>query len=189
MRGFCKNFIPAVAAFALIFSLTASVAGAADDAAELEDLFALLQDPLDGEWQELETRIETLWSRSGSDAMDLLLERGKAAMEAEDYPKAVEHFSALIDHAPGFAEGWNARATAFFLMNEYGLSIADIRQTLRLNPRHFGALAGLGLIYERLEQPDLALRAYLAAMAIHPRRPNLQQAVDRLTDQTEGQSL
>mgnify|MGYP003391531935 FL=1 len=137
----------------------------ASAAETLDTLFSELADPDREDWQGVEGEIVRLWSRSGSDAMDLLLRRGNEAMQAEDYPLAIEHFSALIDHAPDFAEGWNARATTYFLMDEYSLAIADVEHVLALNPRHFGALAGLAFILEELNQPELALKALNAAPA------------------------
>ena len=91
--------------------------------------------------------------------MDLLLRRGNEALEAEDYMAALEHFSALTDHAPDFAEGWNGRATTFYLMGEYSLSIADVERVLALEPRHFGALSGLAFMFEAMGEPELALEA------------------------------
>ncbi len=116
--------------------------------------------------------------------MDLLLSRGNEALKAEDYPTAVEHFSALIDHAPDFAEGWNGRATAYYLMGEYGLSIADVEHVLALNPRHFGALAGLAFMLESVGDPEQALEALHAAQALNPNRPNVNEAVTRLERMT-----
>ena len=121
--------------------------------------------------------------------MDLLLARGNAALAAEDYPPAIEHFSALIDHAPDFAEGWNGRATAYFMMGEYSLSIADVEHVLVLNPRHFGALAGLGFMLEQLDEPQLALRALEAAQKLNPNRPNVNDAVKRLETMTGDAEL
>ena len=92
---------------------------------------------------QIENRIYALWSQSGSPSMDLLLTRGREALEAGDMVLAIRHFTALIDHAPDFAEGYNGRATAYFQLGRYGLSLEDIRQTLRLNPRHFAAMSGL----------------------------------------------
>src|SRR5690606_3470319 len=100
--------------------------------------------PDNAEWRLAEADILREWSKSGSPAMDLLLKRGREAMEAGDLKAAIEHLTALTDHAPEFAEGWNARATAYFLAGAFGPSVDDIRHTLALNPRHFGALAGLG---------------------------------------------
>ncbi len=193
MRPLNQNitpFLTAIWLFMAVFCVPA-VASAQSEAKaeELDALFEQLLTPVDGNWEDVEKRIQKLWSASGSDAMDLLLERGRQAMEAGDYPKAIEHLTALTDHAPGFAEGWNARATAFFLMEEYGLSIADIQTTLALNPRHFGAMSGLGMIMEQLDEPQYALDAFRAAGAVHPFRPDLQKAIKRLEEKTEGTSL
>jgi tetratricopeptide (TPR) repeat protein len=107
----------------------------------------------------------------------------------EDFVTAIEHFTALIDHAPEFAEGYNARATAFFRQGLYGPSMADIRATLALNPRHFGALIGLGAIMEEVGEPEKALSAYGAAAAIHPNEPDLKEAVERLQKAVSGTTL
>lgn len=159
----------------------------AEKAVQLDEMFVNLQTTED--WEAYEEKILIAFSQSGSAAMDLLLERGRNAMEMSDFPKAVEHLSALIDHAPDFAEGYNARATAYYLMDEYGLSLADIRETLVRNPRHFGALAGLGFIYEDLGKLEGALAAYLAAQAVHPHMENVNLAVDRLQGLLEGVDL
>jgi tetratricopeptide (TPR) repeat protein len=112
--------------------------------------------------------------------MDLLLWRGQSAIERGDLERAIDHLSALTDHAPEFAEGWNARATAFYLSGELGLSLNDIAQTLSLEPRHFGALTGLGLILEELGNEARALEAYRHALAIHPHSDDIKGAVARL---------
>jgi tetratricopeptide (TPR) repeat protein len=121
--------------------------------------------------------------------MDLLLQRGRDAIDAGDLPAAIEHFTALTDHAPEFAEGWNARATAYFMAGEIGPSINDIAKTLSLNPRHFGALSGLGMIFEQLGQPEKALEVYKAALAIHPQLQGVIESVERLEAETAGQDL
>lgn len=146
----------------------------------LDELYAELQTPDLPHWEAVESQIWDEWSRSGSPAMDLLLQRGREAMEAEDMAAAIDHLSALTDHAPEFAEGWNARATAFYQMDNFGMSLADIERTLVLNPRHFGALGGLAAILEQLDQPRAALSAYRAAHTIHPHRPNVEEAIERL---------
>jgi tetratricopeptide (TPR) repeat protein len=103
--------------------------------------------------------------------------------------EAIEHFTALIDHAPDFAEGYNARATAYFQTGDLGPSVSDIAKTLTLNPRHFGALSGLGMIFEQLDEPDKALEVYQAALAINPHMPDVKDAVKRLETQLAGQDL
>ena len=160
----------------------------ADDA-ELDALFDKLAAPDLADWEQVEQDIWEEWSRSGSPAMDLLLERGREAMSEGDLDTAIEHFTALTDHAPDFAEGWNARATAYFGAEEFGLSIDDIQRTLALNPRHFGALQGLGRILEELGDPENALKAYEAAHAVHPHRPNIEQAIERLERDISGQDI
>ena len=159
------------------------------DEATLDSLFAELQDPANEDWKSTEEKIWKEWSKSGSRAMDLLLERGRSAMAAGDYETAVEHLSALIDHAPEFAEGWNARATAFYLMNQYGLSVADIQRTLVLNPRHFGAMSGLGAILEQTGRLKDALAVYTRALEIHPHQPGVIEAVERLNAEVGGTTL
>lgn len=137
----------------------------------------------------LAREIQERWTHSGSATIDLLLQRGLRAMEAEDYPRAVAHLTALTDHAPEFAEGWNQRATAFFLMDRYGPAIADIEQVLILEPRHFGALAGLGIMLEQLGDEEGALDALRAAQAVHPAEENVNAAVERLEQMTGGRTL
>lgn len=189
MRHLHRKSILTVAAIGLFFSLFGPAATASAQTEELDALFEELLDPNAEDWKEVEDRIWKFWSESGSDSMDLLLERARKAMEQGDPGKAIEHLTALTDHAPDFAEGWNARATAFFMLERYGMSMADIHVVLDLNPRHFGALSGLGMIYEILDQPDLAMKAYQAALAVHPHRPDIQEAIERLKETTMGTSL
>ncbi len=189
MRTVSKISRRAVATTLLFFALIVTPLFAVAQTEKLDALFIELADPALTDWAAVESQIWQEWSHSGSDAMDLLLQRGKRAMAQGNYPLAIEHFTALTDHAPEFAEGWNMRATAFFLAQNFGMSVSDIQTTLALNPRHFGALSGLGMILETLEQNDGALRAYRAAMAVHPHRPNLIEAVKRLEKKIGGTSL
>lgn len=163
------------------------MAQAADD--RLAGLFAELADPDNLRWQRTESDILREWSRSGSAAMDMLLKRGQQAMEAGDTEAAIAHLTALTDRAPDFAEGWNARATAYFMAGLYGPSLADIGRVLTLEPRHFGALSGLGMILEQTGNAEGALAAFRAARAIHPHRPDLDEAVKRLERDLEGTAL
>ena len=138
---------------------------------------------------EIEQRIYELWSNSGSPSMDLLLERGRTAMSEEDTALAIDHFTALVDHAPDFAEGYNARATAFFQRGQFGLALEDIQRTLALNPNHFGALSGLALILEELGDRQAALAAWREVEKLHPNRPGLAEAIERLEGAVEGVAL
>lgn len=147
---------------------------------QLDHLFTLLADADDSNWKVLEDEIWELWAQSGSDSFDLLLKRGRDAMDEGDFEAAIDHLSALTDHAPDFAEGWNARATAFFLTGRLGLALDDIARVLTLEPRHFAALSGLGIILEDLGDDTNALEAYRHSLAIHPQNPRVKEAVQRL---------
>lgn len=160
-----------------------------DSTVRLDELFFLLKEADPEDFLEIEQDIVDIWTDSGSAAMNLLLERGRLAMVAQDYPKAIEHLSALIDHAPEFAAGWNARATVYYFTDEYALAISDLRQTLILNPRHFGALNGLGLILEDLGHLEAAYKAYLMAQELHPYLDTVNEAIRALRQDIDGTAL
>ncbi|HHC29294.1 MAG TPA: tetratricopeptide repeat protein [Rhodobacterales bacterium] len=176
-----------VAAFALGQSFAPALH--AQDRARLDDLFTALREAPAGGWEAIEEQIWDQWSHSGSPAMDLLLQRGRDALAAEDIEAAIEHLTALVDMAPDFAEGWNMRATAYYKAGLVGPALADIGRVLTLEPRHFGALTGLGLILE--ESGDLAgaVGAYGAALAIHPHRADLREAIERLEEELQGEPI
>lgn len=157
--------------------------------ADVELLLDQLADPAQDRWMRIERQILNAWGQSGSASVDYLFQRGEAALQAGQAAEAIDHFSAVLDYAPDFAEAWNGRATAYFLANRIGQSLADIEQVLRLNPRHFGALAGLGIILEQLERPEEALEAYRASLAIHPHQQQVIDSVQRLELASAGQSL
>lgn len=173
------------ALFPILVGLTALPAAGAG----LDELFDKLHSAEPAEAGRLERQIWREWSKSGSAAMDLLLQRGRDAMDEGDTTAAIEHFTALIDHAPDFAEGWNARATAYFQAGQYGPSVADIQHVLALNPRHFGALAGFARILEDTGRPERALQLYQAALAIHPNLDGVREAVERLQTTAAGQEM
>ncbi|MCK4860740.1 MAG: tetratricopeptide repeat protein [Rhodobacteraceae bacterium] len=160
-----------------------------DTELRLDELFSQLRDADVENVYDIEWEIIDIWVHSGSAAMDLLLRRGQIAIEDQDYPKALEHLSALIDHAPEFAEGWNARATVYYLTDEYALAISDITQALILNPRHFGALNGLGLIFEELDNPKGAYKAYTMVRDLHPHFDNVNEALIALRPLIDGVEL
>jgi tetratricopeptide (TPR) repeat protein len=165
------------------------VEGADKRAARLDSLLAELAEPGRADWQRIEQQVERIWSRSGSPSMDLLLRRAGGEMRAENYSAAADHLTAVTELAPDFAEGWNARATAFYSMGEYALAMADLEHVLALNPEHFGALAGLGLILEQVDEPALALNALRAAERINPNRPDIQESIKRVERSLGTQDL
>ena len=176
----------------IVVALSLSAAGLAPvwaDSARLDQLFAELQSANDADAATITQDILIEWSKSGSASMDFLFRRGQAAIAAGDPLAAIDHLSALIDHAPDFAEAYNARATAYFQIGQLGLSLADVDKTLALNPRHFGALSGLGMIFEELNEPDKALEVYRAALKLNPHLKDVQDAVKRLGAQLGGQEL
>lgn len=174
------------AAVAAIFLGLSLLPAARADESRLDQLFDLLQERNLPNWQVIEEEIHLEWSKSGSPAMDLLLIRGRSALEAGDTAQAIEHFTALTDHAPDFPEGFNARAAAYFQAGLYGPALDDIARTLALEPRHFAALTGLGAILEELGQKTRALDAFRAAQAVHPHAPNLKDAIARLQQAVAG---
>jgi tetratricopeptide (TPR) repeat protein len=177
-----------IVAAVLPLFLTCAMAMALDQE-KLDGLFTRLQAAGADEAGRIETEIWIEWSKSGSPAMDLLLQRGRDAMAVGEFGVAVEHFTAIIDHSPDFAEAWNARATAYYNLGDYGPSVADIAQVLALNPRHFGALTGFASILEETGKTEQALEVYKAALAIHPHLEGVIDAVSRLETQAEGQEL
>ena len=181
-----QRFKHPVAAFAV--ALFVAAPGVAQEQ-NLDDLFDALQTAEAQAAEAIEGRIWEEWSKTGSPAMDLLLERGREAMEAGELGEAIEHFTALIDHAPEFAEGYNARATAYFQSGLYGPSLEDIRQVLARNPRHFGAMTGLAIILEELGETGGALEAYRAVEALYPAREGLGEAIGRLERELEGEEI
>jgi tetratricopeptide (TPR) repeat protein len=181
------NFL--VAATALFVATAPPIAAQGADEEMVEHLLEQLADPEQAGWQQIERSIQQEWSKSGSPAMDLLLDRGREALEEERIGEAIEHFTALTDHAPGFAEGWNARATAFFQAEMYGPAMADISRCLALEPRHFGAMTGLAIILEQVGEDRRALEVYRRVHAMNPHRENVSDAIRRLERGAEGDTL
>lgn len=146
----------------------------------VDGLFEKLQETQNPiEAKQLERQIWAAWSKSESDTLDALMQGGIAVMEKGDYGRAQEIFSTMIELKPDFAEAYNKRATVRFLAGDYAGSVADIERTLKLEPRHFGALSGLGTIMERLDNLPEALKAYRRALAANP---HLNDGADKLKE-------
>jgi tetratricopeptide (TPR) repeat protein len=123
-----------------------------------------------------------IWSRSGDDEVDRLLALGIEQMNARAGTAAVETFSRIIQRKPDFAEGWNKRATVYYLLGQYEKSLADCHEVMKRNPFHFGALSGSGMNYLRLRRPEEALAAFEQALAINPNLESLRQHLQLLRD-------
>ena len=130
--------------------------------------------------------IERIWSRSGSPSMDLLLSRGKKALESEDYDAALVHLTDLVTLAPDFAEGWHLRARVHFERDDLGAAISDIGNVLAIEERHFLALAGLGTLFEQIGEQEQALDAFRRALDLFPSLTPAKEAVERLETEVEG---
>ncbi len=136
-----------------------------------------------------EPLIWEIWGETIDPESVELLEQGSAAMAARAWPTALERFDRLVARSPNFAEAWNKRATLYYLMGDYLDSVADIQKTLALEPRHFGALSGLGLIFMAIGKPEPAIESFEAALAIHPYLPGAKQNIESLRAQVGGQEL
>ncbi len=156
----------------------------------LDTLFAGLKIAPDAESAKaIEDRIWALWMVSGSDTCNLLMARVKAAADEKDYDLAINLLNAVIALKPDYVEAWNRRATVYYLMKDYGHSVADIREVLLREPRHFGALSGLGLILQEIGDDKHALEAYRRALAIDPHLEHLPEVVKTLRETVEGRDL
>lgn len=116
----------------------------------------------------IEARIWTIWYEHPDNAVELLLRQGQSAMRRQDFDAALRSFDQVVLIDPQFAEGWNARATLNYYSGQYERSLFDIDKTLQLEPRHFGALSGRGLVYTAMEQLDLALEAFEETLTVNP---------------------
>lgn len=181
-----KGTVAALVAI-VMFSTTSSAqqADLRDESALLEQLVQATPEQAVG----IDRQLQALWSQSGSASADLLLERGREALDDGDVEAALDHLTALTDHAPDFAEGWHVRASAFFGIERFGMAAADLEYALTLNPNNYDAIYGLGLIFEVLEQPQKAFDAYERALSIHPHHEEVTNAVNRLKPRIEGKAL
>lgn len=133
--------------------------------------------------------IWALWSESTNPEVNLLMLEGVDAMNSGALKKALQSFDSMVEVAPDFAEGWNKRATVEFLLADYKASVLDIQKTLSLEPRHFGALSGLGQIYVALGDEEAALRAFRRALEINPHLPTVRAKVDELEKKLEKRKI
>jgi len=148
--------------------------------ADAPALLRALRDP-DGQVRRVaEAALWAVWSRSGDDAIDDILEIGVAQMREGQVQASVETFSEIIGRRPDFAEGWNKRATAYYMLGDWRRSAADCDEVLRRNPQHFGALSGYGMIWLQLDEPTRALERFEQAIAVNPNLESVQSTIDAL---------
>jgi tetratricopeptide (TPR) repeat protein len=198
MRNFFA-FLPAVA-----LTITLAPAGAAETAApppakpvavakpenRLETLYGELKRQRNEKAAErIASRIFEEWNHSGSASIDLMMLWSQKAIEAEKFDVALDFLDQVVTLSPDFAEGWNRRATVHFMMRSFGKSMADIDRTLQLEPRHFGALAGMAQIMKERGSKELALEAYQRVLDIYPMMRSAQNEVATLSEELAGEGI
>ncbi len=182
--GICGilEYVMARTAIVLLLLLGLAAQAAADQAdPRLDRLFEQLYhapDPLAA--QAVEHAIWEIWLTSEDDVVNALMSEGVAAMQRRDYPTALRSFDRMVEVAPDYAEGWNKRATLYYLIGAYENSLDDIVRTLELEPRHFGALSGRGMILQDLGRSEEALTAFEAALDLNPQMPGARLSVEAL---------
>ena len=148
--------------------------------ADLPALLGQLRDTDDLVRALTENSIWQTWSRSGDDKVDALFKIGVAQMNQGQAESALDTFTEIIKRKPEFAEGWNKRATIYFLIGEYDKSLADCDEVIKRNPQHWGALSGYGQIYMQLDRPEQALGYFQRALAVNPNLQNVENMVQQL---------
>jgi tetratricopeptide (TPR) repeat protein len=162
----------------------------ADRSRGLDFLFgALKAAPDEDSAKHVEARIWALWTQTASDTTALLMLRAKAAMDAKQMDVALKLLDAVVKLKPDYVEGWNRRATLYYMRNDYTHSLEDIQQVLVREPRHFGALAGLGMIMQELGDEKRALDAFRKALAVNPHLEKVPEMVKSLTEKVEGRDI
>lgn len=156
----------------------------------LDELFKRLQAAADPEEaQGVADAIERIWLQSRSDTAELLMQRALASIQGQHYPLALSLLDKVVVLEPDWAEAWNQRATARFLADDSDGAMADIDQVMKLEPRHFGALAGMGLILQRAGLDERALQIFNKALEIYPLQPDLQKTIEKLKLEIEGRDI
>ena len=161
-----------------------------DKTRNLDFLFgALKAAPDEASAKHVEARIWAIWSATPSDTAALLMARARLAMEAQKLDVALKLLDTVVKLRPDYIEGWNRRATVYYLKNDYAHSLEDIQQVLVREPRHFGALAGLGMIMQEYGDEKHALEAFRQALAVNPRLEKIPDLVKTLTEKVEGRDI
>ena len=163
---------------------------AGDPKQNLDRLFRALKiAPSDESAKFFENRIWALWLASGGDTGNLLMGRVKTAMDKKDFDLAIKLLNAIVDFRSDYVEAWNRRATVYFMKKDFESAIADIGEVLKREPRHFGALSGLGMIMQELGDEKAALTAFRRALEVHPKLEKIPDIVKKLTETVEGRPI
>ena len=172
---------------ALVLSLILISGSAADqNDPELDGLFDRLQRTQDAdEAQVIIQRIWFIWYQHENPEIESFMQQGEVYMRKSEFEKAVAVYSRVIAIDPGFAEGWNRRATIYYLMGEYDLSTEDVKEVLALEPRHFGALSGQGLICLRQDKPEQSLKYFKQSLEVNPHMPHIRKNLEFLENERD----
>ena len=169
----------------IVFLLFASSLKADQNDARLEDLFEILSTTeSDVQINEVTSSIWDIWYETNDPLIEADFYRGLESMRTGDLIMAVAFFTRVIDKNPNFAEGWNKRATVYYMLGKFDASMMDIHETLKLEPRHFGAMDGMGLIFIHLEQFDKAIDIYDQMLKIFPNNSFTKQKKDMLLNRS-----
>ena len=153
--------------------------------ARLEDLFKILfKTESDVQINEVTSSIWDIWHETNDPLIEADFYRGLESMRTGDLLMAVAFFTRVIDKNPNFAEGWNKRATVYYMLGKFDASMMDIHETLKLEPRHFGAMDGMGLIFIHLEQFDKAIDIYDQMLKIFPNNSSTKQKKEMLINRS-----
>lgn len=153
------------------------------------DILTELKDADAARANQIVREVERGWALSGSTAIDMLLRRGREAMEQSKFDEAIGHFTAAIDHAPDFAEAYHARATAYYQKDMYGPALADLGEVLARNPVQWNALFGVGIMMREMGEYARAGAAFEAVLDIYPQHEDAQKALDSLVKFGIGRTL
>jgi tetratricopeptide (TPR) repeat protein len=177
-------------AFIALAALAAGPARAGQNDPRLPRLFVALKSTQSPGWaRTIEDEIAHIWGESGDPTTQQLMEKGLTAMAEDEDEAALTAFDAVVAHAADFAKGWNKRATVEYLLGDYKASMADIAHVLQLEPRHFGALAGLGQVELALGDRAAALQAFSDALAIDPHLQDVADMVGELKKELLGKAI
>lgn len=161
-----------------------------DPMSNLDTLFEALKiAPNEDSAKAIESRIWAVWMISDSDTCSLLMARVKAALDAKDYDLALKLLTAVIEIKPDYVEAWNERATVYYMKDDYAHAISDLGEVLAREPRHFGALSGLGMMLQELGDDKDALKAYRDALRIDPHLEHIPDVVRELSEKVDGRDI
>ncbi len=161
-----------------------------DRVRNLDFLFDALKASPDADTaKQVENRIWALWMASGSDTATLLMSRVKQATDAKDLDLAIRLLDSVVEIKPDYIEAWNRRATLYYMKKDYARSMQDIRQVLAREPRHFGAISGLGMILQEFGEEKQALEVFRRALAVHPHLKSIPEQVKTLSEKIEGRDI